>query len=174
MTIGERIALLRKKQGLTQEQLADILGTTRQAVSKWEAGKSSPDIDYAISMGAYFGVSMDYLLLGMEDTEEKPAPLAPAPKPNCHPYRILFIVLLIIGICILLILPSIAAIYRNYEFESLGSAFTDPNLYLTRWPLKGMVFIGIGMTLFGAGGLIFSFYRRIRKEWKSQKFNQNS
>lgn len=66
MGVGKRIAELRKKQGLTQEQLAEMLSTTRQAVSKWESEKSTPDIVYVISMGKIFGVSMDYLLLGME------------------------------------------------------------------------------------------------------------
>ena len=67
MDIGQRIMDLRKKRGMTQEHLAEVLGTTRQAVSKWESGKSAPDLDYAIAMGKYFGVSMDYLLLGVEE-----------------------------------------------------------------------------------------------------------
>ena len=43
MTLGERIALARKKAGLSQEQLGDQLGVSRQAVSKWESGAAVPD-----------------------------------------------------------------------------------------------------------------------------------
>lgn len=66
MHVGKRIAELRRKQGLTQEQLGQLLGTTRQAVSKWESGKSNPDLDYVIHMGMLFRVSMDELLLGVQ------------------------------------------------------------------------------------------------------------
>ena len=43
MSVGERISLLRKEQKISQGQLADTLGISRQAVSKWENGQSSPD-----------------------------------------------------------------------------------------------------------------------------------
>ena len=77
MAIGQRISELRKKNGLTQEQLAEELGTTRQAISKWESEKSSPDIDSVIRMGTLFDVSMDYLLLGEDklDKTHSPDPL---------------------------------------------------------------------------------------------------
>ena len=59
---GERIAELRKNKRISQEELADILCTSRQAVSKWERGESDPDIYRLKDLASYFGVSIDYLL----------------------------------------------------------------------------------------------------------------
>ena len=57
-----RIATLRKEKGLSQEELADILNTSRQAISKWERGEAYPDIDNLKDIATYFNVSIDYLL----------------------------------------------------------------------------------------------------------------
>ena len=78
---GERIYNLRKKSGLSQEEFADRLGVSRQAVSKWETGQSVPDSEKAAAIGAFFGVSLDWLINGTETTAQtvatEPAPLAP-------------------------------------------------------------------------------------------------
>lgn len=66
MDIQERIQLLRKAQGLSQEELADRLGVSRQAVSKWEMGQSLPELDKVLVLSEYFHVSTDYLLRGEE------------------------------------------------------------------------------------------------------------
>ena len=60
--LEKRIAELRKDKQISQEQLADILNTSRQAVSKWERGESLPDIDKLKDLATYFDVSIDYLL----------------------------------------------------------------------------------------------------------------
>ena len=60
--LGERIATLRKSKGISQEELADVLFTSRQAISKWERGESDPDIDRLKDLAIYFNVSIDYLL----------------------------------------------------------------------------------------------------------------
>ena len=60
--LEKRIAELRKNKQISQEQLADILNTSRQAVSKWERGESLPDIDKLKDLATYFDVSIDYLL----------------------------------------------------------------------------------------------------------------
>lgn len=57
-----KIAELRKNKNISQEQLAEILDTSRQAVSKWERGESLPDIDKLRDLAVYFDVSIDYLL----------------------------------------------------------------------------------------------------------------
>ena len=62
MTIGVKIQNLRKQKGLSQEQLAEAVGVSRQAVSKWEAEQSVPDIDKIILICDYFGVTTDYIL----------------------------------------------------------------------------------------------------------------
>lgn len=60
--IANRLVKLRKKHGLSQEELADKLGISRQAVSKWERAESSPDTDNLICLAKLYGVSLDELL----------------------------------------------------------------------------------------------------------------
>lgn len=50
MNIADRIQNLRKSKGISQEELADIINVSRQAVSKWESGQSTPDIEKIISL----------------------------------------------------------------------------------------------------------------------------
>ena len=69
MTMGERIAALRKGRGMTQEQLAEHLSVTRQSVSKWELDQATPEMSFAVSLCELFGVSMDYLVRGTEASE---------------------------------------------------------------------------------------------------------
>lgn len=60
--LDKRIAELRKAKNISQEELADILNTSRQAISKWERGESTPDIDRLKDLASFFNVSIDYLL----------------------------------------------------------------------------------------------------------------
>ena len=69
MTLGEKLSKLRKEYNYTQEQLADILGVSRQSISKWESDIAYPETDKLIKMGKLFECSMDYLL--DEDITEK-------------------------------------------------------------------------------------------------------
>ena len=62
----EKIAGLRRKNGWSQEELAEKLDVSRQAVSKWEGGQSTPDVERIVQMAELFGVSTDYLLRGGE------------------------------------------------------------------------------------------------------------
>lgn len=70
MTIGEKIAALRKQNNLTQEQLADKLGITAQAVSKWENSITSPDISLLKIIAQLFNITTDELL-GAEVKEQE-------------------------------------------------------------------------------------------------------
>lgn len=67
VSLGERITLARKQAGLSQEQLGEKLGVSRQAVSKWESGQTNPDVTYVARMCRLLEVSSDWLLLGEED-----------------------------------------------------------------------------------------------------------
>ena len=62
MKLGEKLQQLRKKSGLSQEQLADRLGVTRQSVSKWESGAAAPELGKLIALSDIFSVSVDYLV----------------------------------------------------------------------------------------------------------------
>lgn len=71
MLLSEKIMSLRKRNGWSQEELAQKLGVSRQSVSKWESMASMPDIQKIMSMSELFGVSTDYLL--KDELEELPA-----------------------------------------------------------------------------------------------------
>ena len=62
MALPEKLYTLRKKSGLSQEQLAEALNVSRQAISKWEGGSTMPESDKLLALSNYFGVSLDYLL----------------------------------------------------------------------------------------------------------------
>ena len=66
MNMAERIQFLRKAKGISQEELADKVGVSRQAVSKWESGQSTPDLNKIILMSDFFEVTTDYILKGIE------------------------------------------------------------------------------------------------------------
>ncbi len=70
MTLAEKIALLRKQKGWSQEELADKMDISRQSVSKWESGQSVPDLDKIIKISNIFAVSTDYLLKEEGETED--------------------------------------------------------------------------------------------------------
>lgn len=72
MNIGIKIRELRKKRGVTQEQLAQSIGVSFQAVSKWENGIALPDITLVTVLASYFGVSTDELLdFSLKELEQK-------------------------------------------------------------------------------------------------------
>ncbi|MFA6370211.1 MAG: helix-turn-helix transcriptional regulator, partial [Bacilli bacterium] len=68
--IANRLVELRKKMGLSQEELADKLGISRQAISKWERAEASPDTDNLICLAKIYGVSLDDLLKTDQPVEE--------------------------------------------------------------------------------------------------------
>ena len=86
MTLGERIAYYRKKAGYSQEGLAERLGVSRQAISKWETGEATPDAERIIVLAAALGISTDTLLLSKEEPErpytEAETVRQPAPTPE--------------------------------------------------------------------------------------------
>lgn len=80
MTLGEKIQELRRRSGMSQDTLAEVLDVSRQAVSKWERDEAMPETDKIIRIAKVFSVSTDYLLL-----EEPPQPTpGPAPQPHTH------------------------------------------------------------------------------------------
>ena len=68
--IAQRLAELRRERGFSQEGLAEQLGLSRQAVSKWERSESSPDTDNLIALAKLYGVSLDELLYVDESIED--------------------------------------------------------------------------------------------------------
>ena len=79
MDLAEKILQLRRQQGLSQEALADRLGVSRQAVSRWEQRVTQPDAGNLLQLSQLFGVSADYLL--RDDWTAPQPPAAPPPEP---------------------------------------------------------------------------------------------
>lgn len=160
MNIGDRIQALRKKHGMTQEQLAIQIGATRQAVSKWEAGKSYPDIDYAVKIGDCFNVSMDYLLLGKEHISVQSTENLSNKKNNRWKY-ICCGILVASGIGLSLLLPLFVDLYHNYRVSSFQSFHKNLINYYFEWPMKGVVMLSAGLTLTGLGGVLWLYRMQI-------------
>lgn len=73
MILAEKISTLRKKNGWSQEELAEKMNVSRQSVSKWEGAQSIPDLEKILQLGQLFGVTTDYLLKDeIEDEEYTP------------------------------------------------------------------------------------------------------
>ena len=88
MILADKIMQLRKKQGWSQEELAERLGVSRQAVSKWEGAQSVPDLNKLLAMADLFGVSTDYLLREDLGEEEAPAAVIREESGNEERYRV--------------------------------------------------------------------------------------
>ncbi len=72
MDFNNRLYQLRKQKGFSQEELANRLNVSRQTVSKWEVGDSTPDMEKLIAMSDLFDVSLDKLVLGKEEASVTP------------------------------------------------------------------------------------------------------
>ena len=127
MTISDRIRELRRKRGISQEELAEQLGISRQAVSKWESGQSMPDLDKIILLSDYFDVTTDYLLKGIQPTE----PQAEKTSVNASVFAIAGTALNAIGLA-----TSCGVWYEEQDAMAL---------------VIGLIFMAMGCMIFGIG-----------------------
>lgn len=72
-TFGNQIASMRREKGMTQSELAEKMGVTDKAVSKWERDLSCPDVSSIPRLAEIFGISVDELMQGKTESKEKPA-----------------------------------------------------------------------------------------------------
>ena len=132
--IANRLIELRKKSGLSQEQLAEKLGLSRQAVSKWERAEPSPDTDNLICLAKIYNVSLDDLLNSdqsveeiaqeiKEETAEKENKLDEN-KEKKHPYAWIEALVGGIGMAIVSIL-----------YILFGLLIKEQNMWALLWPL---------------------------------------
>ena len=76
MTFGEKLQRLRQRAGMSQDALAEKLGVSRQAVSRWERDETMPETDKVIALAELFGVTTDYLLRHQLEEPQREAPPA--------------------------------------------------------------------------------------------------
>lgn len=123
MRLHEKIYALRKKEGLSQEALAEKLGVSRQSVSKWETGEATPEVSKLLALSKVFAVTTDYLLddeseekvQEAEEEKETPSPFAAAPvyetTKKSKSIRNITVLLIICILVFFIILPVFAAIF---------------------------------------------------------------
>ena len=98
MEFGEKLQMLRKARGWSQEELAQQINVSRQALSKWESGASIADTENVIALSRLFGVSTDYLLLRESETTSAPAAVTTPMKEKKWPVpRIAWLVVLFVS-----------------------------------------------------------------------------
>lgn len=149
--LQETIYTLRKKSGLSQEQLAEALEVSRQSVSKWESGLSVPDMEKILAMSKFFGVTTDYLLLGQGDS----SPAAPPPAPPTSGFATLTIgvVLCVAGVLGLLVCGLLML---------FAPAATEQLNYASAININGsgiVLILCMGLLIFGAW-VVFSVLKK--------------
>lgn len=77
MELADKILQYRKALGLSQEQLAEQIGVSRQSISKWETGQSTPELDKLVSLSQVLGISTDELLGNIPQKQESLPPVTP-------------------------------------------------------------------------------------------------
>lgn len=139
--LSEKIKELRKKNGLTQEELAEKINVSRQAITKWESGEGTPDIDNLKNLAIFFHVSVDYLV---DNKTEKTLDLK-------GKFELAAIFLFIFGICLgivaksfefgfvmCLLLPGISIcisdIVLNRKYEKENNILAQKELQETTLP----------------------------------------
>ncbi|MBQ3485430.1 MAG: helix-turn-helix domain-containing protein [Clostridia bacterium] len=135
MILADKIIDLRKKNGWSQEEMADRLGVSRQAVSKWEGAQSIPDLERVLAMSRLFGVSTDYLL--KDELEAADSTIPEEPATGLHrvsmeeagdylelKQRAAGRIALVCGLCILLPLPILVGgvlLQQKHTFSGLAA-----------------------------------------------------
>ncbi|MEG0597398.1 MAG: helix-turn-helix transcriptional regulator, partial [Oscillospiraceae bacterium] len=102
MSLGDHIRSLRGEKNLSQNDLAELLGVSRQSISKWETDGATPDLDKLVSLSAIFGVSLDALIKGTPPDEmvsdETLSPMPTAEKASGRtPHYLIGMILLCFG-----------------------------------------------------------------------------
>ena len=154
MEFGEKLQMLRKARGWSQEELAQQINVSRQALSKWESGASIADTENVIALSRLFGVSTDYLLLEESEAASTPAAVsAPAKEKKWPVPRIVWLVILLVAVVGLIAMHILASV--RYASGLLLSVMFLANRFQLWWLLILL------WVMLAAGFLGTVFYRQI-------------
>lgn len=123
MDFADKLQSYRKQKGMSQENLAEVIGVSRQAVSKWESGQSYPEVEKIITLSELFGVSVDHLV---KDVPDHPGKAEPATVP---------------------VYPDLKSLFHyHYEYKSKKTCFGIPLVHINVgrgiYVAKGVIAIG--------------------------------
>ena len=139
MKLSEKITAQRKAHGLSQEELADRLGVSRQAVSRWEQGSALPDANNLVQLSRTFGVTTDYLL---HDDYENDQDLPPVRENQETHFRQLFAILVMLEVMVLIIQFLAVFVLQSVFFGILSFLPAVPAALLSGYSLAGVLFSG--------------------------------
>jgi len=148
MDFGKQIKQIRKDNNLTQEQMANMLNVSRQAVSNWENNKNLPDLELLVLMSNVFSLSLDYLILGGNEMNNMTAKLI---KDGSETRRTKFNLILIIIATILLFVGTTCLIIKGMSVEYIDAqGILHENFFLI--PI-GILFIFSSIITFCVAGV---------------------
>ena len=154
MEFGEKLQMLRKARGWSQEELAQQINVSRQALSKWESGASIADTANVIALSRLFGVSTDYLLLCESEAASAPAAGSAPTKESKWPVpRIAWLVILLVAVVGLIAMHILASV--RYASGLLLSVMFLANRFQLWWLLILL------WVMLAAGFLGTVFYRQM-------------
>lgn len=148
MTFGQNLQTLRRQNGLSQQQLAEQLGVSRQAVSKWELDAAKPDIDNVIQISRLFDVSIDELLTGEPFRNARSFP-QPMEATSGKRTRLIVGAVLVLAGVVCLILAGFAAVWMRSIDMQTGSWYTDVTEYLWHFPVIAVIAVAAVCLLTG-------------------------
>jgi len=168
MTLGEKILQLRKTTGLSQEQLAETVGVSRQAISKWETDQSMPEIEKVVLLSKTFSISTDELL-GNESlirADISSPQLTDIVKYNAKKRQFtLGWVTIVVGLVLLIVeyfslrIIQFNAMKLDLEHAAGTGYFSNPMEYAHIEPMPTIFKITIAIIVIGIALLVFSFIR---------------
>lgn len=159
LNIGNKIQSRRKAMGLSQEELAQRTGVSRQSVTKWETGQSAPDLDRLVQLADLLGVSLDYLLradMESPDAEPLPGPETPPPAVAASsrlPLAVTGTALLVPGLVGLAVLWVLSVAYPVELTDWDGTRYTGLWGFLIRHDVRSLFWVAMGLTLAGSAAL---------------------
>lgn len=146
--IGEKIYDLRKRKGLSQEELGEAVGVSRQTISKWEMGKTIPDTENIVVLSRFFGVDVSYFVPKPQCEQETAATVAETAVPDNDETAIkkdkktkhankkvkillicLFVVISIAVCFIVYLIVTLFGFHKDNEFEAIYFSVFNYNIF---------------------------------------------
>lgn len=159
--IAKAILKIRQDNKLSQEQFAEKIGVTRQAVSRWEMGISVPNINTLILISEKFGISVDAMLKEQDSVAEESIPIKS--KKNNRNYGLLF---LMIGLLAAISLPFLAEWCQMKSMKIYKTAYEHSYDYIFEYPLS--IILVLALLLIGLG-IYFILKKRRRESYEEKK-----